>query len=91
MNPKYVTVVKQDLDKLLVTKFITPMEQATWLSPIVVVLKKNGNFKICVDFKKLNTAMKKDIYPLPFMEEIFYMVVVSRPFGFMTKIRGMER
>jgi hypothetical protein len=50
------------------------MEEATWLSPILVVLKKNMKFRICVDFQKLNVAMKKDPYPLPFMEEVSDMV-----------------
>jgi hypothetical protein len=40
MNPNYVMIVKQNLDKLLATGFIEPMEQTTWLSPIVVLLKK---------------------------------------------------
>ncbi len=40
MNPNYTVVVKQDLDKLLTTSFIAPMEEATWLSPIMVVPKK---------------------------------------------------
>jgi len=44
VNPNYVAVIKQDLDKLLTAKFIVPMEEVTWLSPIVVVLKKNGKF-----------------------------------------------
>jgi hypothetical protein len=39
MNPNYVVIVKQDLNKLLATKFITSMEEATWFSSIVVVLK----------------------------------------------------
>jgi hypothetical protein len=35
------------------------VEEATWLSPIVVVPKKNGKFQIYVDFRKLNIAMKR--------------------------------
>jgi hypothetical protein len=42
MNPNYITVVKQDLHKLLAIRFIVLMEEATWFSPIVVVLKRNG-------------------------------------------------
>jgi hypothetical protein len=61
LNPDYVIVVKQNIDKLLATKFIQPVEEATWLSPIVVVLKKNGKQKICVDFRKLIKATKKII------------------------------
>jgi hypothetical protein len=32
MNPNYVVVVKHDIDKLLVAKFIQPVEEATWLN-----------------------------------------------------------
>jgi hypothetical protein len=49
MNPNYVVVIKYDIDKLLVSKFIHPIGEATWLSPIMVVPKKNGKLKICVD------------------------------------------
>jgi hypothetical protein len=35
------------------------VEEATWLSSIVVVPKKNGKLQICVDFWKLNVTMKK--------------------------------
>ncbi len=49
---------------MLVTRFIKLVEEATWLLPIVVVPKKNGKLKICVDFGKLNVVIKKDPYPL---------------------------
>jgi poly(A) polymerase Pap1 len=52
--------VKQNIDKLLVARFIQFVEEATWLSPIVVVPKKNGKLKICIKFEKLNAATKKD-------------------------------
>jgi len=38
LNPNYATTVKQDIDKLLAIGFIQPIEKATWLSPIVVVI-----------------------------------------------------
>jgi hypothetical protein len=46
MNLNYVVVMKQDLDKLLVVGFIVLVEEATWLSSIVVVLKKNMKLQI---------------------------------------------
>ncbi len=58
LNPNYVTTVKQNINKLLATRFIEFVEEATWLSPIVVVF--NGKLKICIDFRKLNAATKKD-------------------------------
>jgi hypothetical protein len=42
MNPNYIIVVKQDLDKLLAVGFIVLVEEATWLSLILVVPKRNG-------------------------------------------------
>ncbi len=49
------------MDKLLTTCFIQLVEEATWLSPIVVVPKKKGKLKICVDFRKLNKVTKKNL------------------------------
>jgi hypothetical protein len=40
MNPNNVPVVKHDLDKLLNASFIVPVEEANWLSPTIIVLKK---------------------------------------------------
>ncbi len=40
LNPNYVIKVKQDINKLLATRFIKYVEEATRLSPIVIVLKK---------------------------------------------------
>jgi hypothetical protein len=45
LNLNYVAVVKQYIDKLLVAWFIQLVEEATWLSPIVVVFKKNGKLE----------------------------------------------
>jgi hypothetical protein len=50
LNLNYVIAIKHDIDKLLATRFIQLVEEATWLSPIVVVPKKNRKLKICVDF-----------------------------------------
>jgi hypothetical protein len=62
-------------NKLLAVGFVKPVEEVTWLSSIVVVPKKNGKLRICVDFKKLNVATKKDPYLLHFMDEVINSVV----------------
>ncbi len=49
MNLNYVVVMKQDLDKLLIARCIIMVEEATWLSPIVVAPKKNGKLQIWVN------------------------------------------
>ena len=44
--------------------------KSPWVSPIVLVPKKDGSLHFCVDFRKLNMIMKKDVYPLPRLEDI---------------------
>jgi hypothetical protein len=60
LNPNYVKAVKQNIDKLLVARFIEFVKKPTWLSPIIVVPKKNGKLRIYIDFKKLNATTKKN-------------------------------
>ena len=41
-----------------------------WSSPIVVVKKKDGSNRICVDYRKFNTITKFDAYPIPRIDEM---------------------
>jgi hypothetical protein len=75
LNLNYDVIIKQDINKLLAIGFIKLVEKAIWLSLIVVVPKKNGRLKICVDFKKFNATTKKDHCPLPFINEVINIVV----------------
>jgi hypothetical protein len=63
--------------------FIKLVEKATWISYIVVVLKKNGKLKICVNFSKLSVATKKDPYPLPFTDEVINTIVGHEVYTFL--------
>ena len=70
MNPNYATKVKEEINKLLRVGFIRPVKKATWLSPIVVVLKKNGKIRVCVDYRKLNAAIVINASLLPFTDGV---------------------
>jgi hypothetical protein len=70
LNPNYAAKVKEEIDKLLQVGFIRPVKRATWLSPIVVVRKKNGKLRVCVDYRKLNAATITDAFPLPFTDSV---------------------
>ena len=54
--------------------FIYPVDTAEWVSPTVVAPKKDGRWRVCVDFKPLNAATRKDPYPLPFIDQILDFV-----------------
>ncbi len=68
---------------MLVVGFIQFIEEATWLSPIVIVLKKNGKLRICIGFRKLNATTKKDPYPLPFTYEVLNTIVGCQAYSFL--------
>ncbi|MCO5560544.1 hypothetical protein L7F22_014159 [Adiantum nelumboides] len=68
-------VIQQDallseVRKLLNAGFIYPVEDSEWVYPVVVTPKKNGKWRVCVDYKPLNAATKRDHFPLPFQDEI---------------------
>ena len=70
MNPNYVVRIKEEIDKLLKAGFIRPVKQAKWLSPIVVVPKKNGKIHVCVDYRKLNAVIVTNTFSLPFTDNV---------------------
>jgi hypothetical protein len=72
----------QALSNRILTNY-SPIEEATCLSLIIVVLKKNGKLKICLDFRKLNVVIKKDPYPLPFIDEVINIVVGHEVYTFL--------
>ena len=39
-------------------------------SPVVLLPKKDGSLRFCIDYKKLNSATKKDVYPLLRIDDI---------------------
>jgi hypothetical protein len=91
LNPNYAVIVKHDIDKLLIVGFIKLVEEVTWLSPIVVMPKKNRKLRSCVDFKKLNATIKKDPYPLPFTNEVINIVVKHEVYTFLNGFFGYHK
>ncbi len=83
MNPNYAIIIKQDIDKLLAIGFIQLVEEVTWLSPMVVVPKKNKKPRICEDFRKLNKATKKNPYPLSFSNEVMNIITGYEAYSFL--------
>jgi len=68
MNPTLKDITKEELQKLLDAGFIYPISDSEWVFPLVLVPKKNGKWRICVDYRELNKATKKDNFPLPFID-----------------------
>ena len=63
--------VKDEIDRLTEAGIITPVEEATdWCAPMVPVQKPSGAIRICVDYKRLNSAVKRPNCMLPNLEDI---------------------
>ena len=60
--------VRELLDKMLEQHVIDPAH-GPWTSPIVLVRKKDGSTRFCVDFHKLNGVIQKDAHPLPRIDD----------------------
>jgi hypothetical protein len=90
-NPNYATLVKQNIDKLLITRFIQSIKEATWLSPIIVIPKKISKLRICIDFRKLNVATKKDLYPKPFTYEVLNIIIGYGAYSFLDGYLGYHQ
>ena len=90
MNPNYAAKVKEEIDKLL-RGFIRPVKQATWLSPIVVVPKKNGKIRVCVDYRKLNATTVMDAFPLPFTDRVLDAVTGHEVYSFLDGFSGYNQ
>ena len=64
-NPKILPYVKAEVTRLIEDKFIRQCRYAEWISNVVLVYKKKGKLRVCIDFRGLNKATPMDGYPMP--------------------------
>ena len=72
--------VKELLDGMLERQVIEP-SQGSWSSPVVLVKKKDGSTRVCVDFRQLNAVTKKDAQPLSRIDETLDVLGSARWFS----------
>jgi hypothetical protein len=75
INPILLPVIEKEVKKLMDAKIIVPLRYSEWVANLVPVRKKNGEIRLCVDFRNLNRSSLKDNYPLPKMDHILEKVV----------------
>ncbi|XP_043862271.1 uncharacterized protein LOC122756508 [Drosophila santomea] len=68
-NPKMQVEINAKVDELLQNGCIEP-SRSPYSSPIVIVKKKTGQWRLCVDFRQINAKSVKDAYPMPMINYI---------------------
>jgi hypothetical protein len=69
-SAKRVEVAKAEVQRLLDASIIRPVQYSEWLANVMMVKKKNGKWRMCVDFTDLNKCCPKDPYPLPRIDKL---------------------
>ena len=68
-NPKVRREEMAQVQQMLSNNVIHP-SNSPWASPVVMVRKKDGSLRFCVDFRQLNAATVKDAHPLPRIDDL---------------------
>uniref|UniRef100_A0A2N9J8Z8 Retrotransposon gag domain-containing protein n=1 Tax=Fagus sylvatica TaxID=28930 RepID=A0A2N9J8Z8_FAGSY len=89
--PVHAEAVQKEVEKLLQAGAIREIQYPTWLSNTVVVKKKNGKWRVCVDFTNLNQACPKDPFPLPKIDQLVDATAGHDRMSFLDAFQGYHQ
>jgi len=72
--------LKKQLEELLEKQFIRP-SVSSWGAPVLLVKKKDGSMRLCVDYRQLNKVTIKNRYPLPRIDDLMDQLVGAEVFS----------
>lgn len=72
-------VIDAAVDEMLDAKIIS-RSRSSWSAPVVIVDKKDGSKRFCVDFRAINKITKPNSYPLPLIDEILALLGKAKYF-----------
>ncbi|KAK7938780.1 hypothetical protein WMY93_002106 [Mugilogobius chulae] len=66
-----------EIQEMLRLGVIEP-SNSEWSSPVVIVFKKDGSLRICIDFRKLNSVSEFDAYPMPRIDDLLEKIGAAK-------------
>ncbi|RVW85035.1 Retrovirus-related Pol polyprotein from transposon 17.6 [Vitis vinifera] len=91
LHPRWSLQVKEEIQKQLSVGFISVVEYPEWLVNIILVPKKDGKVRVCVDFRDLNKASPKDDFPFPHIDLLVDSTVGHSMLSFMDGFSGYNQ
>lgn len=87
MPPAGKEVVRSEVEKMLKMGVVKP-SKSPWSSAVVLVKKKDGSTRFCVDYRRLNDVTVKDVYPLPRISDQLESLAGARYFSTLDAASG---
>jgi hypothetical protein len=84
-------VIGEEIHKLMAAGFIKELFHPEWLANPVLVKKKGGKWRMCVDYTGLNKACPKVPYPLPRIDQIVDSTVGCETLSFLDAYSGYHQ
>ena len=87
----HVEAVRQEVEKLKEARAIKETFFLEWLANTVVVKKKNGKWRVCVDFMDLNRECPKDPFPMPKIDQLVDATYGHSRMSFLNAFQGYHQ
>ncbi|RHN45425.1 putative nucleotidyltransferase, Ribonuclease H [Medicago truncatula] len=80
MSASELAELKKQLEDLLEKKFVR-LSVSPWGAPVLLVKKKDGSMRLCIDYRQLNKVTIKNRYPLPRIDDLMDQLVGAKVFS----------
>jgi len=87
VGPRHLQLQQEEISRMLDAGIIIP-SKSEWASPVILVPKKDGSIRFCVDYRKLNSITRKDTYPLPRIDQLLDALGGAKYFSTMDLASG---